>query len=284
MAEQIGDAADTSGSALVADDGGESAVLAVAAATGGILAPPPADAGVATEARDLTEAAQAPSSTGEATLANTNSPVDDGAGPQLDGARGSPQPVMTWAGAVVEPDRPLARSQRGRAGVQQLADTQVGAQAPEAAGSAAATTPPTAGIAAQATQGAVGSAALATQAGVGSTQDVANVAMESKLDLATASQDPLFATIFLFAQQQTAGANGDPTSSDPETAGVQTAAIATDRASIHVLVLPALEQVVTAIAAFIPSTGGPGVAALLIGLTALGGLGVWLRRAGKRRS
>jgi hypothetical protein len=117
-----------------------------------------------------------------------------------------------------------------------------------------------------------------------STQDVANVAMDSKFDLATASQDPLFATIFLFAQQQTDGANGDPSSSDPETAGVQIAAIGTDRASIHVLVLPALEQVATAIAAFIPSTGGPGVAALLIGLTALGSLGVWLRRVGKRRS
>jgi len=319
VADQIGDAA----GALVADDGGEAIVMA-AAATSGVIARPPAEVGAATDGRDLSEVAQAPSSAAE-TMLPTTGPVDAGAGPQLNAASGSPQPVTTnvslqsegaagsaqplpsdirpqpalvgmnaqpvgggvsiqpdradmrpqgtWAGAVVEPDRPTARSQRDRAGVQQIADTQVGAQAPESAGSAAA-----------ATQGAVGSAPPATQAGVVSAQDVANVAADSKLDLATASQDPLFATIFLFAQQQTAGANGDPTSSDPETAGVQTAAIATDRASIHVLVLPALEQIVTAIAAFIPSTGGPGVAVLLIGLTALGGVGVWLRRVGRRRS
>jgi hypothetical protein len=50
-----------------------------------------------------------------------------------------------------------------------------------------------------------------------------------------------------------------------------------------VLVLPPLEQILPAIAAFIPSTGGPGAAAIAISLSALGGLGVWLRRKGTRR-
>jgi len=106
-------------------------------------------------------------------------------------------------------------------------------------------------------------------------------------DDSIASQDPLFATVFLFAQQpgrQRTSPAADTRTPDPETAGVQTAAISTDRASIHVLVLPLLEQILPAIAAFIPSTGGPSAAALAIGLVALGGVGVWLRRRGARRS
>lgn len=72
-------------------------------------------------------------------------------------------------------------------------------------------------------------------------------------------------------------------SSEPETAGVQTAALSTDRTSIQVQILPALEQVVTAIGAMLPSTGGPGALALAAGLVGLGGAGFWLRRAGVRR-
>jgi hypothetical protein len=104
-------------------------------------------------------------------------------------------------------------------------------------------------------------------------------------DLSIASQDPLFATVFLFAQRGAQSSpGGDTTTSDPETAGVQTAAISTDRASIHVLVLPPLDQILPTLAGFIPSTGGPSAAALAISLVALGGLGVWLRRRGMRRS
>jgi LPXTG-motif cell wall-anchored protein len=105
------------------------------------------------------------------------------------------------------------------------------------------------------------------------------------VDVSIASQDPLFATIFLGAFQPGTQSTprDDSTSGEPETAGVQTAAISTDRASIHVLVLPPLEQILPAIAAFIPSTGGPAAAALAIGLLGLGGLGVYLRRHSRRR-
>jgi hypothetical protein len=103
---------------------------------------------------------------------------------------------------------------------------------------------------------------------------------EAQVDHSIADQDPLFATVFLFAQTSPAA---DSSSPETETAGVQTAALSSDRASIRVLVLPPLEQILPAIAAFIPSTGGPGPAALAIGLVGLGGLGVWLRRHGRRR-
>jgi hypothetical protein len=50
-----------------------------------------------------------------------------------------------------------------------------------------------------------------------------------------------------------------------------------------VQILPAIQQIVSAISAMLPSTGGPGAAALGLGLLGLGGLGIWLRRAGRRR-
>jgi hypothetical protein len=70
----------------------------------------------------------------------------------------------------------------------------------------------------------------------------------------------------------------------PEANGVQASSIGSDRTSIRVLVLPPLNQILPAIAAMIPSTGGPSAAALALGLIALGGLGVRLRRIGLRRS
>jgi hypothetical protein len=180
------------------------------------------------------------------------------------------------AGVALEPDRAGMRAHRSTVAHPDRAEMR-----PHASG--AGTQPLTDGVVQSRAVDAHGDAALANTAGLVGGQDAATSSAESTLDLAIASQDPLFATILIFAQQ-TAQANGDPTSSDPETAGVQTAAISTDRASIHVLVLPALEQVVTAIVGFIPSTGGPAAAALLTGLGTLGGVGVWLRRVGRRRS
>jgi hypothetical protein len=101
------------------------------------------------------------------------------------------------------------------------------------------------------------------------------------VDRSIAEQDPLFATVFLFAQTSPPT---DSSSPETETAGVQTTGLSSDRASIRVLVLPPLDQILPAIAAFIPSTGGPGAAAQAIGLIGLGGVGVWLRRRGTRRS
>jgi hypothetical protein len=69
----------------------------------------------------------------------------------------------------------------------------------------------------------------------------------------------------------------------PETAGVQAAAIRSDRATITVQVVPPLAQILPTIQALIPSTGGPNAVALATGLIALGGLGVALRRVGRKR-
>jgi len=90
------------------------------------------------------------------------------------------------------------------------------------------------------------------------------------------------AMLFLQAIPQVAPGSGR-SSSDPETAGVQAAAATSDRTSIRVQVMPPLDQTLTAIGARIPSTGGPSAAALGLGLAMLGGLGFWLRRAGRRR-
>jgi hypothetical protein len=75
----------------------------------------------------------------------------------------------------------------------------------------------------------------------------------------------------------------------PETAGVQTVSITSDRVAITVQVLPPLEEILRRVQALppinalIPSTGGPTAVALATGLFALGGLGVWLRRVGRDR-
>jgi hypothetical protein len=90
------------------------------------------------------------------------------------------------------------------------------------------------------------------------------------------------AMLFLQASPQVAPGSGR-SSSDPETAGVQSAAATSDRTSIRVQIMPPLDQILTAIGARIPSTGGPSVAALGVGLALLGGLGYRLRRAGRRR-
>jgi hypothetical protein len=90
------------------------------------------------------------------------------------------------------------------------------------------------------------------------------------------------AMLFLQASPQLAPGSGK-SSSDLETAGVQAAAATSDRTSIRVQIMPPLDQILSAIGASIPSTGGPSAAALGVGLAMLGGLGFWLRRAGQRR-
>jgi hypothetical protein len=104
--------------------------------------------------------------------------------------------------------------------------------------------------------------------------------VDEQLTRADSGDDAWFAW-FPFAQTRRP-ARGDG-SSEPETAGVQTAALATDRTSIQVQILPPLEQVLTIIGAMLPSTGGPGALALAAGLVGLGGAGIWLRRTGSRR-
>jgi hypothetical protein len=91
------------------------------------------------------------------------------------------------------------------------------------------------------------------------------------------------ALLFLQASPQLAPGTGKRSPSDPETAGVQAAAAASDRTSIRVQILPPLNQILRAIGASIPSTGGPAAAALGLGLCILGGLGFGLRRSGQRR-
>jgi hypothetical protein len=78
-----------------------------------------------------------------------------------------------------------------------------------------------------------------------------------------------------------------PDEPENETAGVQAAS--SDRASIRVRIIGALEQIAPAVSQAvsqirIPSTGGPAFAALLIGLAALGAAGFWARYSGRRPS
>jgi hypothetical protein len=72
-----------------------------------------------------------------------------------------------------------------------------------------------------------------------------------------------------------------------ETAGVQSAPLGPDRASIRVRIIGALEQIVPMVTQVlrrlsIPSTGGPAVVTLALGLGAMAGLGLWLRGASRR--
>jgi hypothetical protein len=271
VGEQIVVAVDTLPSAIVDADGGDPAQIAAAATD---AAPPRVeDNRTPFHARDQGAGGQAQS----LAPADTSSPHRDAfeasaPAPQSVGADVPVQPMPIEVGpqtalasmpahivggAVAaqpdratmrsEPDRKTMRSEPARAGAQSIAEPEVTALAPQA-------------------------------------QESAALAEDSAMDLAIASQDPLFATIFLAAHQQQQTAPDNASGPEPETAGVQTAAISTDRASIHVLVLPPLAQVVTAIAAFIPSTGGPTAAAIAFALASLGGVGVWLRRAGTRRS
>ena len=84
----------------------------------------------------------------------------------------------------------------------------------------------------------------------------------------------------LFAGQ-TLGAPAPDSSDDPETAGVQIAAIS-DRASIRVQIVTALQSVASVVTQILPSTGGPPLA-IALGLGALGGIGFGLRGVGRRR-
>jgi hypothetical protein len=62
---------------------------------------------------------------------------------------------------------------------------------------------------------------------------------------------------------------------------VQSAAAAgPDRTSILVQIMPALGQVLPSIKAMLPSTGGPSLVVLGLGVVVFGSLGLWLRRAG----
>jgi hypothetical protein len=109
------------------------------------------------------------------------------------------------------------------------------------------------------------------------------VTLPSKLAVSTAEPTPVpqqqadepatFAAASLFAQ----------VSPTPETAGVQAAAVPSNRTAVSVQVVPPLAQILPAIRATIPSTGGPSAVALATGLVGLGGLGVWLRHAGRKR-
>jgi hypothetical protein len=75
-----------------------------------------------------------------------------------------------------------------------------------------------------------------------------------------------------------------PGTQTPETAGVQTAAAAApDRTAIIVQIAPQVQQMIRTIVSILPSTGGPSAFILATVLLVLGGLGVWLRHAGRLR-
>jgi len=81
-----------------------------------------------------------------------------------------------------------------------------------------------------------------------------------------------------------AGQPAPPGPDDTETAGVQTASLSPDRASIRVRILEALENVVSTVVRIlprvsIPSTGGPAALGLAVVLVATAGLGFYLRAA-----
>lgn len=71
---------------------------------------------------------------------------------------------------------------------------------------------------------------------------------------------------------------------DVEAAGVQAVSITPDRTAILVQVAPQIQRITSAIGGMIPSTGGPGALAVVTLLVSIGGAGVWLRRAGRRRA
>jgi hypothetical protein len=68
-----------------------------------------------------------------------------------------------------------------------------------------------------------------------------------------------------------------------ETAGVQSASLGSDRTSIMVQIIEPLKQIMPAINAILPSTGGPSTPLVALVLFGLGGVGVGLRRVGLRR-
>jgi hypothetical protein len=87
------------------------------------------------------------------------------------------------------------------------------------------------------------------------------------------STDQGLASVLLFPQ----------VSPTPETAGVQTASISSDRTAITIQIMPLVQRILPTIGAMIPSTGGPSAALFGSALLAVGGLGLWLRRAGRER-
>ena len=93
-----------------------------------------------------------------------------------------------------------------------------------------------------------------------------------------ASDDGMAAAEVVADAELFAASNAVPT---PQTAGVQTAAVSSDRTSIVVQIMPPVQQAVAAIRAAIPSTGGPSAAVLASVLVGIGAFGLFLRRAGR---